>query len=122
MAKRIYMRSDRARGYSNQLLQQLQNEGNRLIQQMRDQFARELLQQVRKSETETAGSSGADGASLSSFNALFSGALKFLSLGRSKTSAQETIRSSSTRQQFRLSQSQAAAEANAALVRGQKNG
>jgi len=121
MAKRIYMRRSAA-AEKNRILTQLQNEGDRLVQQLHDQFARELAKQMAQVSSAGNGSGGGgDSSAVSNYTALFSSAMRYLLRPQAKTNMQETSRSREALQQFRLSQSQAAAEAQATLTRGQKN-
>ena len=122
MAKRIYARS--TRDYQNRITIQLEAVADRILNQMREQFARELKQQLADAiQNNDSASSGSDnGGSGSSTNtALFSAAFRYLLRPKAKISQQETSRSAAANQQFRQSQSQTAAEATAALARAQKN-
>ena len=126
MAKRIYARNNK--DYQNRIVRQLQNEADRILQQMREQFVRDLKQQLADAiQSESTSSASSDGSSSGSnegspnYTSLFSSAMRYLLRPKANISQQETSRSAATLQQFRLSQSQAAAEANAALVRAKKN-
>ena len=59
MAKRIYARS--TRDYQNRITKQLEAEADRILNQMREQFARELKQQLADAiQNNDSASSGSD--------------------------------------------------------------
>lgn len=122
MTTRIYARTTTPGTVKNRVLTQLQNEGERLIQQMREQLVRDLLRQSEALFSAAASGKGDVGIpDLGNFTSLISSAAKYIMRQQPALSSQESTRSIASRQQFRLSQSQAAQAANSALARAQKN-
>lgn len=108
----------------DQLIRQLENEAQKLLKQMVQDFSRDLAsesQRVLKDSLRSFGSGG-DGISGQSFSNLLSTAVNYVvSRPRSRSDTRESARSVAAAQQFRLSRSQAAAEAGASLARGERN-
>ena len=126
MAKRIYART-LSTGRNNEVIQQMQNAADRLLKQFQDDLAKAVMNQTQQatadissSEIDAIDNSG-DGVGLASFTTLIGAAAKYIFAAKPKTSTQETSHSAAAQQQFRLSQSQAAALASAQLAKGQKN-
>ena len=113
----------------NQLLSDLQKEAQQILDQMTQQFTANLNSTVQDSlATASAGSdtdaldSSISGTFSNGLPQLFTAGLNYI-FNRPSTSisSSQTSRSIASDQQFRLSQSQAAAQAMAALARGNKN-
>lgn len=130
MTRRIYIRHSNttAAAEKSRILKQLQDEGDRLLKQLQQQFAstiaREMAQNHGSGSTDAGSDSGSGSGSTggsSNYSGLVSAATRFLFRSKPKTTIQESTRSRASQQQFRLSQSQAAAEASAALSKAEKN-
>lgn len=106
-----------------QLLNQIENEAQKLIKQMLNDFSSTLANESQRVMKESLGSlSGGDGLNGTSLTKILSTAVSYaMSKPRITTSTSESTRSINTDTAFRLSRAQAAAEAASSLARGQRN-
>ena len=109
----------------NQLLSDLQSEAEQILKQMTQQFTDDLnstMQSTLGGFTGSAGADGSSGGTLTGLPQLLTAGLSYI-FNRPSTSVttSQTSRSLASDQQFRLSQSQAAAQAMATLAKGNKN-
>ncbi len=111
---------------------QLLREGEKLLEKLSHQFAQDLqtqLAQVLSNSAKIDSSGGGAGSSASDTAGIVGGISQLLSttvrylVSRPRTSSNtaESSRSQEVEERFRLSQSQAAAEASSAIYRGNKN-
>ena len=126
MSRRIYTRTATTGGYSNRITQQMQNEADRILQDFRNQLAKDLVKQTDAmaqiiDNFSKTGNLDFSPINLNDFSSLLPVAFKYLVRPQASTTVQESSRSQASQQQFRLSQSQAAAEAAATLANAQKN-
>lgn len=110
----------------DETLTQLRQQTDALLKQLTEQFTRDLRAIQRQASQGFSDTQGSDGGGLSlgsSFSSFFNAGANYLfSRPRIKTGrATETSRSVDANTQFRLSQSQALAEASARLGVGDKN-
>ncbi len=117
---RISTSTDKLR---NQLLNELQKEAEQMLKQMAQQFADSLNETAQTSLSDIASGADGGGSSLTSgLPQIFSSALGLIfNRPQVKVSTSQSSRSLVSDQQFRLSQSQAAAQASAQLAKGTKN-
>jgi hypothetical protein len=129
---RILSRSGRSQNQlKDQLLKQLQSEGEKILKQMASQFAEGLDKQIQDALQSSLGGwrggGSGNGTSIGGFSIdglgnIFSTAITYLANRPHTTrSTRESTRSQAMANAFRLSNSQAAAEATAALGKADKN-
>jgi len=107
----------------NQMLRELQQDSQKLLLQLQQQFTVSLQQELARNLTaQRSTTQGAATSPLGTLSGLLGSALrlKFSKPSRS-TSSQETERSTQTQSQFRLSRSQQLAELTGALGKGESN-
>ena len=115
-------------GLRDALLRELEKEGEKLLKKMATQFTRDLEKESGRVLQRLMGGSGSGGkaspvspgleAATNLIGSLISHAI---SKPRTSTSNRESDRSRSTESEFRLSRSQAMAEATAQLARSDRN-
>lgn len=129
MAKYIKAKGRKPRTQSsdalrNELLRDLESEGKKILKQLTNQFTSDLQNAGGKFLQELfSKGSGSDGlVSSSSITNLLGSAVSYaISRPKTSTSSKESSRSREAEERFRLSRSQALAEAGSELTRGDKN-
>jgi hypothetical protein len=120
---RLFRRTRTSNQLRDQLLRQLENEGQKIIKQMASEFSSTLASESQRVIKDAIGSlRNGDAFSAQGAVNLLSSAVNYaVSRPRVSSSTRETERSQTAEQQFRLSRTQAAAEAAASLNQGNKN-
>lgn len=120
---RLFRRA-RTRGQlRDQLMRQLENEAEKLLKQMAADFSRDLASESQRVLKDAlSGWANGDAFTGQGIGNLLTTAVNYtFSRPRTRQSTQESARSAATDQRFRLSRSQAAAEAAAGLAQAERN-
>jgi hypothetical protein len=115
--------------YRNQILRELKREGERTIKQFQDELRKSLNDEIKKNVSSISSSSGNGRGSTSAATdgiggiaSLLGGILNlYLSRPRISRTSSETERSRNEAQQFRVSRTQALADAAASMNAANKN-
>lgn len=120
---RPFTRARTSNQLRDQLMRQLESEAQKLLKQMASDFSATLANESQRVLKDAlSGLSSGEFLSSQGVANLLSSAVNYaISRPRTRTSTQESGRSRATDRQFRLSRSQAAAEAGASLARAERN-
>lgn len=120
---RLFRRARTSGQLRDQLLRQLENEGEKLLKQMAAEFSQTLAgESQRVLKDVLSGMQSGEAFSSQGVSNILSTALNYVvSRPRISSATQESSRSKTTEQQFRLSRAQQASEAASLLAQGEKN-